>query len=41
MKIGNDNNRSTYTWNDKVMEVAKRVGRDIRSGESSGVVFEE
>jgi len=28
--------RSTYTWNDDVLEIAKRVGKDIRESERIG-----
>ncbi len=35
VKTKTNTNRSTYVWNTRVMELAKRVGDDIRSRENN------
>lgn len=34
-------NRSTYTWNKKIENMARKLGDDIRLNEKAGTVFEE
>ncbi len=37
-KITREKGRSTYTWNEEIFELAKRVGEDVRQREANEAI---